>query len=178
MNAIRSEASLLIVFTNLSRFSAQSLRQNDIETADVIDAYYEQLATAAEAAGGRVVKFIGDGALIVFPEDAVDRGVDMLLKTKASIDILMSGRGWECRFGARAHLGTVVAGPFGSPAGKNYDVIGKAVNETALIDYPAGITLSAEAFRKLSPELQTRFKENTQPMTYIRTEDPQSFRRK
>jgi class 3 adenylate cyclase len=57
MNETRSETSLLIVFTDLSRFTAQSLRQNDVETADMVDAYYERLASAVEAAGGKVVKF-------------------------------------------------------------------------------------------------------------------------
>ena len=178
MNETRSETSLLIVFTNLSRFAAQSLRLNDIETADMVDTYYERLATAVEAAGGKVVKFIGDGALIVFPEDSVDRGVEMLLQAKTAIDGLMSDRGWECRFGARVHFGTVVAGPFGATSSKKYDVIGKAVNATALLDYPSGITLSVEAFRQLSPGVRTRFKKHTPPVTYIRTEDPRPLRRK
>jgi class 3 adenylate cyclase len=178
MNETRSETSLLIAFTNLSRFTAQSLRQNDIETANMVDAYYEHLASAVEAAGGKVVKFIGDGALIVFPEDAVDRGVEMLLNAKTSIDSLMSDRGWDCRFGARVHFGTVVAGPFGARSAKKFDVIGKAVNATALLDYPSGITLSVEAFRQLNPALRTHFKKHTLPITYIRTEDPRPIRRK
>lgn len=178
MNETRSETPLLIVFTNLSRFAAQSLRQNDVETANMVDAYYERLASAVEAAGGKVVKFIGDGALIVFPEDAVDRGVEMLVNAKTSIDSLMSGRGSECRFGARVHFGTVVSGPFGAGDAKKYDVIGKAVNATALLDYPSGITLSVEAFRQLSPALRTHFKKHTPPITYIRTGDPRPIRRK
>jgi len=144
----------------------------------MVDAYYERLATGVEAAGGKIVKFIGDGALIVFPEDAVDRGVETLLHAKSSIDSLMSDRGSECRFGARVHFGTVIAGPFGATSAKKYDVIGKAVNATALLDYPSGITLSVEAFRKLSPRLRAYFKKHTPPVTYIRTEDLQPFRRK
>jgi class 3 adenylate cyclase len=102
----------------------------------------------------------------------------MLLNAKTSIDSLMSDRGSECRFGARVHFGTVVAGPFGAPTSRKYDVIGKAVNATALLEYPSGITLSVEAFRQLSPALRTHFKKHTPPITYIRTEDPRPSRRK
>jgi hypothetical protein len=50
-------------------------------------------------------------------------------------------------------------------------VLGKAVNVTATLE-GAGVTLSAEAFRKLAPELRARFKKHTAPITYIRLEDP------
>jgi class 3 adenylate cyclase len=71
MPGVRTERNLLIVFTNLSRFSAQSFRETDTGIADIVDAYYEAVGTATKAAGGTVVKFIGDGALIVFPENGV-----------------------------------------------------------------------------------------------------------
>jgi adenylate cyclase len=165
------ETHLLIVFTNLSRFSAQSLRQSDSETADGLDEYYETLAAAVTAAGGTLVKFIGDGALVVFPEDAVDRGVGAILNAKPAIDKLLSVRNWECRFNAKVHFGVVVAGLFGAREDKRFDIIGKTVNTAAMLD-SAGVTLSVEAFRKLSPALRTHFKKDTPPVTYIRIEDP------
>lgn len=39
------------------------------------------------------------------------------------------------------------------------------------------MTLSAEAFRKLSPETRKRFKKHSEPVAYIRTEDPHTRRR-
>ncbi len=77
MSTVRSETSLLIVFTNLSRFAAECSRRPDAEIAEVIDHYYEHVAHAVDGAGGRVVKFIGDGGLAVFSEDAADAGVEM-----------------------------------------------------------------------------------------------------
>jgi len=90
MSIVRSETPLLIVFTNLSRFAAECLRRTDSEIATVSDDYYERVAKAVDAAGGRVVKFIGDGALIVFADDAVDAGVEMFLNLKDSIDIVLN----------------------------------------------------------------------------------------
>jgi hypothetical protein len=74
MSDVRSETALLIVFTDLSRFAAQSLRESDSLIANVLDSYYEKVATATLAAGGNLVKCIGDGILIVFPESAIDAG--------------------------------------------------------------------------------------------------------
>src|SRR4051794_24693670 len=100
-----SGVPLLIAFVDLTRCAAQSERVSDAELAEVVDAYYEQVAKSVGAAGGRAVKFIGDGALIVFHEEAVDRGVQALLGLKAIVDHEMESRGWECRLTARAHFG-------------------------------------------------------------------------
>src|SRR5207237_10013877 len=118
---------------------------------------------------------IGDAALLVFPEDAVDRGVEGLLQLKDTVDDLMQERGWDCRLAVKAHFGTTVAGPFGAAGAKRFDVIGKAVNTAASLD-STGVTLSVEAFRKLSPDMRTRFKKHTPPITYLRNDDPRPFR--
>jgi class 3 adenylate cyclase len=67
-----------------------------------LDAFYEHTAAAVQAEGGRVVKFMGDAALIVFPETAVDRGVKTLMALKDSVDELMAQRGWGCRLIVKA----------------------------------------------------------------------------
>lgn len=162
---------LLIAFIDLTRFAAQSERTADEEIATTLDAYYEHVASAVQVAGGRVVKFMGDAALLVFPDDSVDRGVEGLLALKESVDALMAQRGWNCHLTAMVHYGTVVAGPFGAQGDKRYDVIGRAVNTTAKLE-SAGVTLSVEAFRKLGSDMRTRFKKHTPPITYIRAEDP------
>jgi class 3 adenylate cyclase len=176
MSEIRTEEALLIAFVDLARFAAQSQRIDDLELANGVDSYYEHLGAAVLRAGGTVVKFVGDAALVVFPEAAVDQGVATLLALKQSVDDLMTKLGWECRLTAKVHFGKVVAGPFGMANDKRFDIIGKAVNTAAMLDAP-GVTLSVEAFRKLGRDLRTRFKKHTPPITYIRTEDPRRFRR-
>jgi adenylate cyclase len=167
----RSEVPLLIAFADLTRFFVQSQRVSDLDLADTLDAFYECVAVPVDKAGGRVVKFIGDAALIVFSEDAVERGVEALLQVKDAVDDLMERRRWDCRLTVKAHFGTTVAGPFGAAGAKRFDVIGKAVNTAATLD-GSGVTLSVAAFRKLGPELRRRFRKHTPPVTYIRHEDP------
>src|SRR6185295_16887868 len=114
MTNLHTETPLLVAFVDLSRFMAQSRRVSDTDIATTLDGYYERVAVAAESAGGRLVKVFGDGALLVFDEDAVDRGVAALLDLKEAIDRFMGERGWDCRLTIKAHFGTAVAGPYGA----------------------------------------------------------------
>jgi len=165
-----SEVPLLIAFIDLTRFVAQAERLEDAEVARIMDGYYELVGRTVQAAGGRAVKFIGDAALIVFPSEAVDRGVLALLDLKRAVDQSMAERAWECRLIAKIHFGSVVAGHFGAQGDKRYDVLGKAVNVTAKLN-TSGVALSAEAFQHLSPEVRKRFQKHTPPVTYIQQED-------
>jgi class 3 adenylate cyclase len=177
MTPARTETSLLVAFIDLTRFKAQVQSSGDTDVADTLDAYYELVAQAVSAAGGTLVKFIGDAALIVFAEDRVDAGVAMLLELKDGVDEWMAARHWECRLNVKAHYGPVVAGPMGARGDKRFDVIGRTVNTAAILQ-SQGVTLSAEAFRQLSPELRRRFKKHTPPITYIRGEDPRPVARR
>ena len=170
MAETRIETPLLIAFLDLTRFFAQSQRADDAEIAETLDAFYEHVAAAVGAAGGTVVKFIGDAALVVFPEAGVDRGVEALLDLKDSVDDLMTRRGWQCRLTVKAHFGPVVAGPYGAAGAQRYDVLGRAVNVTAGLE-GSGVTLSVEAFRRLGADLRPSFKKHTPPITYIRLQD-------
>jgi class 3 adenylate cyclase len=171
-----SEVSLLIAFVDLARFAAQSQRLDDHAIAQTLDGYYEHVAAAIQHSGGTVVKFIGDAALIVFPESRVDQGVETLLALKSSVDQMMEDRAWQCRLTVKVHFGTAIAGPFGARNEKRFDVIGKAVNTAAMLD-ATGVTLSADAFQKLSKELRSHFKKHAPPASYIRVEDQPGFRR-
>lgn len=173
----RPPTPLLIVFLDLTRFAAQSQRVEDKELADTIDLHYEQVASAIQSAGGTTVKFIGDATLAVFPERAVDTGVRMLIELKPAVDRFMADRGWECRLRAKVHFGEAIAGQFGPAGRKTFDVLGRAVNIAATLE-TVGIVLSADAFRKLSPDLRRYFKRQTPPTTYIGLEDPRPPSRK
>ncbi|HVO35154.1 MAG TPA: adenylate/guanylate cyclase domain-containing protein [Gemmatimonadales bacterium] len=161
---------MLVAFTNFTRYTAQADRLEDVDVARVMDRYYALAGSRVAAAGGRVVKFIGDGMLAVFPPNRAGRGVLALVDLKDAADRFMEERGWECRLLVKIHYGTVVAGRFGAGAGRRYDVLGKTVNFAARLQ-GSGVTLSEEAYRQLGPEVRRRFKKHTPPTTYIRRED-------
>jgi class 3 adenylate cyclase len=129
----------------------------DAEIARTLGAHYERVGDSIAAAGGRVIKFIGDATLLVFSEKLADAGVRAILNLIEFEDDLMEKKGWDCRLQAKAHFGSVIAGEFGSDDDRRYDILGKAVNATARLKHVGAVTLSASAYRKLSPELQGKF---------------------
>lgn len=171
-----TRAPVLVAFVDLTRFAAHTEDMDELELAATVDAYYEQVDGIVRAARGRVVKFIGDAALIVFPAEGADAGVRALSELKRTVDAFMAGRGWPCRLMAKAHFGPVAAGDFGARDDKRYDVLGKTVNTAARLE-TTGIALSAEAFRQLNPDTRKDFKKHTPPITYIRLEDSRPRRR-
>ena len=78
----RTEVPLLIAFVDLAGYAMQCTRVDDAEVANVVDGYYELVATGVTAAGGRVVKNIGDGILIVFDAADADAGISAALQEK------------------------------------------------------------------------------------------------
>ena len=169
----RTEVPLLIAFADLTRFHRITQTLADADVADAMDAYYGLVTTRVEAAEGHVVKFIGDAALIVFSELSVDRGVHALLGLKVEVDGWFAARRWPCRLLIKVHFGPVIAGPYGPPDHRRFDVLGKAVNAAARL-HSSGVALSPQAFRKLGKNLRERFKKHTPPITYIRTADSHS----
>jgi class 3 adenylate cyclase len=147
----RVETPLLIAFLDLSHFNHESERRDDAAIADTIDAYYGIVSQAIDSADGRVVKFIGDAALAVFPEAAADGGVRALLDLKPKVERFLADRGWDCHLSAKVHFGTAIAGDFGPTSDRRFDVIGRAVNHTAMLR-GSEFTLSDEALRRVSDE--------------------------
>ncbi len=164
-----AETSLLVAFVDLARFADTYRRLDEGRIASLLDALYERIAEHVDKAGGRVVKFLWDGALIVFPEAEVDRGVAALLDLKAEVDRWLESEGLDSRLVVKAHFGPVIAGPFGGRGEKRFDVMGATVNTAAKLESRA-VALSAQAFRKLAPATRRRFKKHTPPITYIPVE--------
>jgi len=162
----RATAPLLVAFADLTHFAAECSRTDDPRVAEVMDTYYELVSSRVREAGGRVVKFMGDAALIVFAEEDADRGTVALLDLKGEVDSHFAALGWQCRLVVKVHFGTVVAGPYGARGEKRFDLLGRNVNVAATL--PArDVALSAEAFRKLAPDTRKRFKKHTPPIVYI-----------
>jgi adenylate cyclase len=171
-----SEVPLLVAFADFLRYTAQVDRLPDAEVARVMAAYYALAGARIAAGGGRVVKFVGDAMLAVFPAEEAENGVLSLLDLKDAADEFMVQQGWDCRLVVKAHFGSVAEGTFSVGTEQRYDVLGKTVSIAARLEAGAGVSLSAEAFRRLGPEARRRFKKHTPPVTYIRAEDSHSPR--
>jgi class 3 adenylate cyclase len=167
----RAPRELVIAFLDLSLFTQDARRHDDMQVADMIDAYYERVAAAAHAAGGHIVKVIGDGVLLVFDPAHGDEAITALLALKSDVDAWLAGERWQCRLVVKAHCDVVIAGGYGAAGNKRFDVIGNAVNLTARIA-ARSFAVSPQVFRLLSPETRQKLKKHTPPITYIPLEEP------
>jgi len=123
-----------------------------------------------ESAGGRVIKFIGDAGLVVFPEEKVDAGVLALRELQQRGDQWFADRDSPCRHVVKAHLGPAACGMVGTRTEKRFDVFGATVNTAALLK-SRGFAMTPQVFRKLSPDTRKLFKKHTPPVTYIPAEE-------
>lgn len=163
---------LLVAFcdlTNFARVAAPSFTDEGLYS--FLDSYYEFTGKIIEEAGGMVIKFIGDAALIIFPADKIDAGVIALRQLREEGDQWMRDRNLPCRNILKMHFGTVAAGKVGTKDNKRPDVLGQTVNIAAMTP-SKGFAMTAQVFRKLSKETRTFFKKHAPPMTYIPVEAP------
>ncbi len=154
----RTEVTLVVAFLDLAGWAKQAAKLDDADLADAIDAWYEQVGARVAAAGGHVVKFIGDCAMLAFAEDDAERAVETVLDLKEAGDRHFAARGWTCRVDAKVGVGPVIAGPYGVAGAKRFDVIGKSVNDTARLPW-AGVAVAKDLEARLGDPLRERIRQ-------------------
>jgi adenylate cyclase len=161
-------ANLLIVFGDFSGYTKLSRSLAPDILFRLFSEYAAFAAAHVEAAGGRLVKMIGDAILVVFPEERAGAGIMRMLALKTESEQWMQGRGFPTTMVVKAHFGEVACGSFGSDG--RFDVYGQTVNTAAMLS-SKGFALSEEAFRLLTPADRHAFKEQPLLVTYIPTSE-------
>lgn len=157
--------TLGITFFDLSRFADWSSTDDDARVASFLQTFYSLAAKHLEPAGARIVKFMGDAGLAVFPKNSAEAVIFALCAYSQEIRDRAREYGLDTYLNINVHVGPVISGSFGVPGAERFDVIGKSVNIAARLGR-RGVTLSAQAFRCLSPEGRKRFQKITPPTTY------------
>ncbi len=137
----RIEAVILLAdlrgFTSLSNTLPGDL------VIELLNGWFDALVPAIEAAGGEVLKFIGDGLLAIFPLtegpapacNAALAAVEVARKALATFNAGLRARGGpELRWGIALHRGEVLYGNIGSATRLDFTTIGPAVNLTARLE--------------------------------------------
>jgi class 3 adenylate cyclase len=158
--------TLGVTFFDLSRFAAWGSSDDDEAVAAFLQQFYQLSADHIEPAGGRIVKFIGDAGLAVFPRDGAEDVVFALCELSKVTRQRGADVGLDTYLNINVHVGPVLTGSFGPAGGERYDVIGKTVNIAARLGR-RGVVLSPQAFRCLSEEARERFQKVTRPVTYL-----------
>ena len=134
-----------ILFFDCDHFAAWA---STAPLAAFLDAFYTDVVAALEPVGVRVVKFMGDGGLAIFDPSRLQSVVDVLdgLRHRVAERGRVAGLGTGLT--AKVHLGEVLTGTFGPGEHARFDVVGSAVNETALLE-GRGLVLSATVQARL-----------------------------
>jgi adenylate cyclase len=135
----------VIMMTDLRGFTELSDRLPGDEVIELLDDYFDAVATPIEQRKGEILKFIGDGMLAIFPaEDDDDFSQSSVYALEAAIEGLdrldavnrarhAVGRS-ELKIGIGLHLGEVIYGNVGSAGRLDFTVIGPAVNLASRIE--------------------------------------------
>jgi adenylate cyclase len=135
----------VIMMTDLRGFTALSDRLPGDEVIELLDDYFDAVATPIEERRGEVLKFIGDGMLAIFPAEDDDdfslssvHALEAATEGLARLDVVnqarrAAGRS-ELKIGIGLHLGEVIYGNVGSSSRLDFTVIGPAVNLASRIE--------------------------------------------
>jgi class 3 adenylate cyclase len=160
-----------VACSDLTGYARLSGKKSEEEIFQLLSDYYELVGDVITPAQGRVIKFMGDAALMLFPETAVDVGVRALFALQTEGDRFLSERGISCHHHIRIHFGPICFGPIGTRTEKRPDILGSTVNTLFLLK-TTGFAITPEAFRKLNPDTRKLFKKHTPPVVYIPTSQP------
>jgi adenylate cyclase len=127
-----------LLYADLRGFTALSDNNPPAVVIAALDAWFDRIAGAVHAFGGEVLKFIGDGILIIFPVvggtsrgacEAALRAVSAACVGMAHLDEQRLRQGLPALpFGAALHLGEILWGNIGAADRLDFTAIGPAVN--------------------------------------------------
>jgi adenylate cyclase len=160
------ELEAVIGFVDMRSFTATTQVAEGHHLIQRLNSFFSALNLVVTNAGGIILKFMGDGALVVFPlgsrnpaavaQDALEahrqfRGRIHALNTESPDEQLGA-----IEFGMAFHIGTVLYGNIGAPDRLDFTVIGPAVNLAARLEglcprFGVDMVVS-EAFATLVPE--------------------------
>ncbi len=174
LSLIPSTVQLFISFIDLTNFSKNFYERSPKEAFNYISSISKVVISSIHDAGGLVLKFIGDSALIIFGSDDIDRGVKALLDLKKKIDEYNKSLKLDSTLYVKCHTGEVAIGYLGLEDDLRLDIMGNEVNVCAMMK-TRGFAISAETFRKLTSETRKLFKKHTPPIIYIPLDEAHKY---
>ncbi len=76
------ESDLILAVTDIAGFARAAKPKPSLQIFELLAEFYDLVGTIIGAAGGRVIKFIGDASLIAFPSDTPQQAVSALRTLK------------------------------------------------------------------------------------------------
>jgi adenylate cyclase len=162
-NILRGDTEVIpsiVLFTDLKGFTGLSNSKPATEIIDMLNTFYEISETAISKNGGEILKFIGDGLLVIFPTP--DDLAAQMAASAGAIDAvyeihngLKKSSHSNIAFRSSLHLGDIFFGNIGSKSRLDFTAIGPTVNLAARMlecaDELGADTVCSDAFHQLVP---------------------------
>lgn len=163
----------ILLFTDLRNFTRLSETLPGETVIEMLNDYFETVSEPIEAAGGEILKFIGDAALAILPvdgdgEDGLRRACDVAYAAAdtaiSALSVLNARRRHTGRqtftAGFALHVGEVLYGNIGTQDRLDFTVIGPAVNLISRIEHLCAqeghpLVMSADFVQALSAPVQS-----------------------
>ncbi|WP_123194046.1 adenylate/guanylate cyclase domain-containing protein [Pannonibacter phragmitetus] len=130
--------SAVISFADLRGFTTLSNRLPGEKLIELLNTYFGAMASAVEAHGGEVLKFIGDEVMAIFPYESADEAQEASRRAVfaaqeavmriAEVNHNCCAENPEIKVGIALHAGDVFFGNVGSETRLDFTVVGPAVN--------------------------------------------------
>jgi class 3 adenylate cyclase len=158
---------LVTAVVDLARFTQAVGGMDAVAIAEVLDRFYGDVVAVAADEGGRVVKFLGDGCLLVFPADQAPEAVRAVRALSDRVAALARELALDLELGANVHLCTVAEGAY--EATQAYEVVGQGVIHTFRMGGGPGIRISEPVYRKLPSNQRGPWDKHQPPAVYTLT---------
>ena len=166
---VSERRTVAVLFCDICGFTAMSESLDPEEVSNIIQPLFQECNAAINKYGGVVEKFIGDAIMALFgvpylheddPERAAMAALEMRDIIQAYGARLQKSHGFGVNMRIGLNVGTVVAGSVDATEGKNYQVMGDAINTAARMEQnalPGHILVTEGMYRliKQSFELKT-----------------------
>ena len=152
-----SLTSCVVMFMDVHDFS---LVMRELETThyDFVQAMYERLGDVVVMHGGKLIKYLGDGILCVFPAGAALDAVKCALALRQAYGDLVHewniSHPTELEVGL--NMGEVAHGVFGHASLRQEDIFGEVVNEAAVIGHHRGVAVTEAIYTAIKDHYPTR----------------------
>ena len=120
---------LVLALVSVDGMLAACAAHGDFATLQVLSSYYMLVAAAFAAAGGRIVKVMGDGVLAAFPHDHAAQAVTVSRSVQATATAHWRIFDARCRVRVVLGAGPILSGRFGPPGQEIEDLFGHTLNQ-------------------------------------------------
>ena len=158
------QLEVLVALCDWNGFARYCQGRTSADIFAELNAFYLRTDQTVEAAGGLVIKFMGDAVLVVFPRELAGQGILTLVDYKKTTDAHFREGQIACTFHVNCHFGEVTMGKMGHI--ERLDVIGDTVNRLAAMPCKT-FGLTREAFAQLSAEQQRIFQPYAPPLFHL-----------